>query len=258
MLRHLAFLVIGPRFLFALCFFFALCIASNAPARAEDGATRWRINNIPLDMPLDEALNGEFLEGIYQEKLHDRLMYSVLTEWPSYHIHSTLKSGGKLAEGDANQAVESDPRHEQMDLYFSSAADQRRVFWIRSRKPIEGAADEAGIAQVMQMVETSFGKPDRIVTTADWPGNAILIMVDPALGSAERAAILAALPDPLALGQDDIMDFWSMDLQRRAKILGPTFRGAIVMLTAFQGRLKGLQTELIDLGRAQTVFNLTN
>ncbi|MBK8160020.1 MAG: hypothetical protein IPK59_15045 [Rhodospirillaceae bacterium] len=246
MLRHLA------------CLLIALCIASNVPAHADDGATRWRINNIPLDMPLDDALNGEFLEGIYQEKLHDRLMYSVLTEWPSYHIHSTLKVGGKLAEGDANQAVESDSRHEQMDLYFSSAADQHRLFWIRTRKPLEGAADETGIAQVMQMVEGSFGKPDRIVTAADWPGNAILIMVDPALGSAERAAILAALPDPLALDHEDFLDFWSMDLQRRAKILGSNFRGAIVMLTAFQGRLQGLQSELLDLGRAQTVFNLAH
>ncbi|WP_303978019.1 hypothetical protein [Dongia mobilis] len=246
MLRHFVFFLI------------ALCLALSASAHADETATRWRINNIPLDMPLDEALNGEFLEGIYQEKLQDRLMYSVLTEWPSYHIHSTLKVGGKLAEIDAQQAVESDPRNEQMDLYFSSAADHRRLFWIRARKPIEGPADATGIAQTMQMVEASFGKPDRIVTAADWPGNAILIMVDPALGEAERSLMLAALPDPLTLGHDDFIEFWSMDLQRRAKLLGPNFRGAIVLLTAFQGRLQGLQTELLDLGRAQTVFNLAD
>jgi hypothetical protein len=38
--------------------------------------------------------------------------------------------------------------------------------------------------------------------------------------------------------------------------LGADFRGAIVLLIAFQGKLQAMQVELLDLKRAQTVFNL--
>src|SRR6185369_5506245 len=57
----------------------ALFAGGPAPALAAD---LWRIENIPLDMPLDEDLNGEYLEGIFQEKIGDRLQEGLLTEWP--------------------------------------------------------------------------------------------------------------------------------------------------------------------------------
>ena len=225
------------------------------PAAAE--TARWRINNIPLDMPLDDELDGEFLEGIYQEKLMDRLISSVLNEWPSYHINSTLKVGkGKVTQKDSAPGADTDPKNEQMELYFSSAADGHRIFWIRSRKPMNAPADAEGTAKTMALVESSFGKPDRVITEAERPGDAILIMVDPLLPADEQQKIKAALPDPLTLDHNDYVEFWSMDLQRRAKVLGPNFRGAIVLLIAFQGKLQSMQVELLDLKRAQTVFNL--
>lgn len=235
--------------------FLALTMTCALASTAAAETARWRINNIPLDMPLEEELNGEFLEGIYQEQLADRLISSVLNEWPSYHIQSTLKTS-KLAPADAVPGAERDLKHEQMELYFSSAADHRRIFWIRSRKPMDAPADAEGMAKTLALIEASFGKPDRIVTQADQPGDAILLIVDPSLPAAEQQAIKSALPDPLILSHSDYMDFWSMDLQARAKILGPNFRGAVVMLVAFQGNLQAMQVELLDLKRAQTVFNL--
>ncbi|MDY0872358.1 hypothetical protein [Dongia rigui] len=232
-----------------------LLAAQTTYAVAETG--RLKINNIPLDMPLNEELDGEYLEGIYQEKLNDRLITSVLNEWPIYHIDSTLKVGkGKVTKKDSVAGADTDPKNEQMQLYFSSAADQRRIFWIRTRKPMNAPADADGTAKSLAMIESSFGKPDRVITDAEMPGDAIVIIVDPQLPADQAQAIKAALPDPMTLSHDDYMSFWSMDLQARAKILGPNFRGAIVLLVAFKERLELMQTELLDLKRAQTVLNL--
>jgi hypothetical protein len=232
-----------------------LLAAQSTYAVADSG--RLKINNIPLDMPLNEELDGEYLEGIYQEKLSDRLITSVLNEWPIYHIDSTLKVGtGKVTKKDSVAGADTDPKNEQMQLYFSSAADQRRIFWIRTRKPMNAPADADGTAKSLAMIESSFGKPDRIITDAEMPGDAIVIIVDPQLPPDQAQAIKAALPDPMTLSHEDYMSFWSMDLQARAKILGPNFRGAIVMLVAFKDRLELMQTELLDLKRAQTVLNL--
>ncbi|MBI2256377.1 MAG: hypothetical protein HYU58_17270 [Proteobacteria bacterium] len=234
-----------------------LLAAQTGLAAADNG--RLKINNIPLDMPLNDELDGEYLEGIYQEKLMDKLISSVLNEWPVYHIDSTLKAGkGKVSKKDSVPGAEADPKNEQMQLYFSSAADQRRIYWIRSRKPMNAPADADGTAKSLAMIETSFGKPDRIVTDAEMPGDAIIIIVDPQLPADQAQAIKAALPDPMVLSHDDYMTFWSMDLQARARILGPNFRGAIVQLFAFKGRLESMQSELLDLKRAQTVLNLGN
>jgi hypothetical protein len=232
-----------------------LLAAQTTYAVADAG--RLKINNIPLDMPLNEELDGEYLEGIYQEKLNDRLITSVLNEWPIYHIDSTLKVGkSKVTKKDSVAGADTDPKNEQMQLYFSSAADQRRIFWIRTRKPMNAPADAEGTAKSLAMIESSFGKPDRIITDAEMPGDAIVIIVDPQLPADQAQAIKAALPDPMTLSHDDYMSFWSMDLQARAKILGPNFRGAIVLLVAFKDRLELMQTELLDLKRAQTVLNL--
>lgn len=232
------------------------------PALAQDAKGPWRINNIPLDLPLNDELNGEFLEGIYQEKLMDRLISSVLNEWPIYHIDSTLKAGpgsgvgGKLTKADSKPGADTDPNNEQMQLFFSSAADQNRIFWIRTHKPIKGVGDAAGIATLIQSIESGYAKADRVVTDAETPGNAILIIVDTSLPADDQARLRAALPDPLVLSHDDFVEFWSMDLQRRARILGKDFRGALAILNGFQGKLESLQVELLDLKRAQTVLNL--
>lgn len=238
------------RYVLTLLAFIAL---GAAPAFAQESPRPWRINNIPLDMPLEADLNGEYLEGIYQEKLMGRLIDSVLSEWPSYHIRSTLRSPGKV--GGTGEA--EDPGHERMELYFSSAADQRRLFWIRANRPLDGAGGTEGIANALAMIEQGFAKPDRVITDPERPGSAILIMVDRALAPADQDRLRASLRDPLTLSAAEFGDFWAMDLQARARILGPGFRGAIAILNAYQGKLLSLQLELLDLNRAQTVFNLT-
>ncbi len=233
---------------------FAMLLCA-APAATQDAAAQevgapWRINNIPLDIPLEGELNGEYLEGIYQEKLMDRLQSSILNEWPSYHIHSTLKiDKSKLPK--STLAVE-----EVMDLYFSSAADAHRLFWIRAHKPIAAPADAAGIAAMIGMIESNFAKIDRVITDAAMPGNAILVIVDTHLSPDEQARMRAGLPEPFILSHDDFTEFWSMDLQSRARVLGRDFRGAIVLLNSFNGQLQSMQTELLDLKRAQMVFVL--
>lgn len=238
-----------PRCVFVLL---ALLAFGATPALSQDSPRPWRINNIPLDMPVVDALNGEYLEGIYQEKLMDRLISSVLNEWPSYSIHSVLKSKGKVSSADKAD----DPGNERMELYFSSAGDGRRLFWIRASRPLDGADGTEGIAHALTMIEQGFAKPDRVITDPDWPGSAILIMVDRGLPPAEQDRLRAALKDPLVLSDAEFSDFWAMDLQQRAHILGPGFRGAIAILNAYQGQLRSLQLELLDLNRARTVFNL--
>jgi hypothetical protein len=75
--------------------------------------------NVPLDMPLDEPLDGEFLEGIYQEKLGDVLRDSVLIDAPIPHIESHFTDNREL------------------QLWFSSAEDGKRVFWARLGQSFE-------------------------------------------------------------------------------------------------------------------------
>jgi hypothetical protein len=236
-----------------LCLLALLLCAGPAAAQetsAQEVGAPWRINNIPLDIPLEGELGGEYLEGIYQEKLMDRLQSSVLNEWPSYHIHSTLKiDRSKLAK--SNPATE-----EAMDLYFSSATDAHRLFWIRTHKPMSAPADAAGIAAVIAMIENNFAKVDRVITDAAMPGNAILLIVDAHLPPDEQARMLAGLPEPFILSHDDFTEFWAMDLQSRARVLGRDFRGAIVLLNSYNGQLQSMQTELLDLKRAQLVFVL--
>jgi len=76
------------------------------------------------------------------------------------------------------------------------------------------------------------------------------------MAQAEQDRLRAALKDPLVLSDAEFSDFWAMDLQQRARILGPGFRGAIAILNAYQGQLRSLQLELLDLNRARTVFTL--
>lgn len=230
---------IGRRGVFALAG--AACCAAllagrGAPALA---AERWRIEDIPLDMPLDADLDGEYLEGIYQEKIGaERLVDSVLNEWPIYHMQSTLKGERKL------------------ELYFSSAADGRRIFWIRENRPLTGKNDPKTVDLAVQQVEAAFAPADRVIADPAGGGSVILLIADKALPPDSQKAMLAPIPNPLVLTADQFSRFWLMDLQERATLLGPDFRGAVVMLNVFQGKLTNTQAELIDLRRAQTVLNL--
>lgn len=215
-----------------------LCLAGAGAAQAGD---RWRIENIPLDMPLDNDLDGEYLEGIYQEKIGEaRLVDSVLNEWPIYHINSTLKGDRRL------------------ELYFSSASDGRRIFWIRESRPLNSSNDPKSIELAVQQIEAGFAPADRVISDPEASGSVILLVADKSLPPDSQKAMLDPIPNPLKLTTDQFSRFWLMDLQERATILGPEFRGAVIMINVFQGKPSNMQAELIDLKRAQTVLNLIN
>ncbi len=69
-------------------------------------------------------------------------------------------------------------------------------------------------------------------------------------------AVVAKLPKAAAIDPKDADSFWRADLRKWARMLGPDFRGIIIVLNAQGPKLMGETAELIDLGRARTVFNL--
>lgn len=213
----------------------ALAAASHL-ALAEE--PRQRVMNVPLDMPLDEPLDGESLEGIYQEKLVDVLLDSVLIEAPIPHIESRFTD------------------HRALQLWFSSAEDGRRVFWARLTQSIEGK--ELRPRDALANFEATFGKPDK---TAELKGDLgsfwILLKLDPRLPGARRAIILEQLDASFTPTPAEIADFGLADLRSRTKLLTPDYRGAVFFLTAVKGKVGSMQTDLIDMVRAQTVLNLT-
>lgn len=211
-------------------------LAASSFALAQE--PRQRVMNVPLDMPLNEPLDGEFLEGIFQEKLHDILKDSVLIESPIPRIESRF----------------TENRH--LELWFSSEQDGRRIFWARLTQGFEGRALKPEDA--LANFEATFGMPDK---TADLQGETgsfwILLKLDPRLPEARRATILKQLDASFRPTPVEIADFGLADMRSRAKLLTPDFRGAVFFLTAFKGQVGSMQTDLIDMVRAQTVLNLT-
>jgi hypothetical protein len=211
-------------------------VAASQLALAEE--PRQRVMNIPLDMPIEEPLDGEFLEGIYQEKLHDVLKDSVLIEAPIPHIESHFTENRTL------------------ELWFSSEEDGRRVFRAHLTQSFEGKdmKPEAALANF----EATFGKPDKIAQVkGELSRYWILLKLDPRLPEERRATILKQLDASFNPTPAEIADFGLTDLRSRAKLLTPDFRGAVFFLTAFKGKVGSMQTDLIDMVRAQTVLNLT-
>jgi|RhiMethySRZTD1v2_1073278.scaffolds.fasta_scaffold00069_12 hypothetical protein len=213
----------------------ALLAASHATLAEEP---RQRVMSVPLDMPLDDALDGEFLEGIYEEKLHDILKDSVLIEAPIQHIESHFTEDRYL------------------ELWFSSAEDGRRVFWAHLTQSFEGKdmKPEAALANF----EATFGKPDRIAEVkGELSRYWILLKLDPRLPEQRRATILKQLDASFKPTPDQIGAFGLSDMRSRVKLLTPDYRGAVFFLTAFKGKVASMQTDLIDMVRAQSVLNLT-
>ncbi|HKP26863.1 MAG TPA: hypothetical protein VJV39_23540 [Dongiaceae bacterium] len=199
---------------------------------------RQRVMNVPLDMPLDEPLDGEFLEGIYQEKLGDVLRDTVLIDAPIPHIESHFTENREL------------------QLWFSSAEDGKRVFWARLGQSFEGK--DLKPKDALANFEATFGKPDKIAEVkGELSSFWILLKLDPRLPEARRATILKQLDASFTPTPDQIADFGLTDLRSRTKLLTPDFRGAVFFLTSFKGKVGSMQTDLIDMVRAQTVLNLT-
>ncbi|HTY55895.1 MAG TPA: hypothetical protein VMB26_11865 [Candidatus Binataceae bacterium] len=219
---------------------------------ATTAVERWRIASVPLDMPLsdDEALDNQALEGLYQGDYGRRMTHNLggylggnvresgLNESPFYRINTTLKDGRKL------------------ELWFSSADDGHKTFGVYldtpwNDKPIKDfkqAADEAHAA---------FGKPDLAFAPADRSDSQkIEIFADRMMPKARYDAVIARLPKAAAMGKKEVDGFWESDLRNWARILGPDFRGAIVIFGLQKNKLVSEDVYLIDLVRAKTVFNL--
>lgn len=205
------------------------------PVAAEE--PRQRLMNIPLDIPLDDELDGEFLEGIYQEKLLPELKDSVLIETPIRHIESHFTEGRAL------------------QLWFSSREDGRRVFWAYLTQSFEGKEIKPETA--LANFEAIFGKPDVMrETKTDFSGSWILIKIDPRLSDQRRATIRNQLDAGFKPTPDQIGGFSFLDMRDRIALLGPDFRGAIFYFSAFKGKVGAQQTELLDMVRAHSVLNL--
>ena len=220
------------RLLLAAVALLSLC----GPVAAEE--PRQRVMNIPLDMPLDEELDGEFLEGIYQDKLLPELKDSVLIETPIQHIKSHFTDNRSL------------------ELWFSSREDGRRIFWAHLTQSF-GEGKESKPETALANFEAIFGKPDIVRDNqTDISGSWILLKIDPRLSDERRAAIQRQLEASFKPTPDQIGGFSFLDVRDRIKLLGPDFRGAIFSFSAFQGKVGAQQTELLDMVRAHSVLNL--
>jgi hypothetical protein len=84
------------------------------------------------------------------------------------------------------------------------------------------------------------------------------VIADRTMAKDRYAAVVARLPKPGQVDPKDAASFWDSDLQKWARVLGPDFRGAIVVFNPDpkSARLTSGQVHLLDLARARTVFNL--
>ncbi len=213
-------------------------------------AERWRLASVPLDMPMDDGLDDQALEGLYQGDygthmphnfggyLGGNVKSSGLTESPFWHIDTVLKDGRKL------------------ELWFSSAEDGRKIFGIHLETPwIEKPTIDA--SRALADVQAAYGKPDLdLPLPPDKGGQRIQVFVDRTVPQERYTAVAARLPAAGKMSAKDVEDFWRVDLRELARILGPEFRGAIVIIGADKGKLVSQQTMLIDLARARSIFNL--
>ena len=213
----------------------ALC-SMTGPSMAEQ--PRQRLMDVPLDMPLEDELDGEFLEGIYQEKLMSVLKDSVLIENPVQHIESNFTENRKL------------------ELWFSAREDGRRVFWAHLFQGFD-EGKESTPETALANFQGVYGKPDIVKVDKDETrGSWVLLKLDPRLPAERRAAILQRLEASFQPTPDQIGDFLFLDMRDRVKLLGQDFRGAIFYFSAFKNKVAGQNTELLDMTRANTVLNL--
>jgi len=215
-------------------------------------AERWRVASVPLDMPLDdtEALDNQALEGLYQGDygrdmphnlggyLGGNVKESGLRESPFDRINTKLKDGRNL------------------ELWFSSAEDGHKTFGVHLETPwIEKPTRD--FKPALAEVQAAFGKPDLEFSPPE-SGNSqhVEVFVDRTMPKPRYDTVIARLPKAEGLSKKDANDFWRSDLRNWARLLGPDFRGAIVILGAKKNKLVNEDASLIDLMRARTVFNL--
>src|SRR5208282_6636365 len=157
----------------------AIVIALQLLAGVAAAGSRWRILGVPLDMPVEDDLDGQYLEGIYEGDygthmannyggyIAGHLQESLLRELPFYHMNSTLKDG------------------RQLELWFSTKADGRKIFGVELHEIFEGKKAKDPAAATKD-AEAAFGKPDRVIASPAVPGQTILLFVDPNLPKEKR------------------------------------------------------------------------
>ena len=225
----------------------SLCLTN--PLLAAD---RLRLVSIPLDMPLsdEDSLDNQALEGLYQGDygkhmisnfagyLGDRVKSSGLNESPFYHIDTVLKDNYKL------------------DFWFSSASDGRKTFGVHLEM-LYTEQPKSGFKQTVGELEAAWGKPNRQLSSSTGKGlQQIWIFADRTMPKEHYDKVVAQLPTADKLKPTDVDNLWRNDLREWARILGADFRGAIAILSDYNGKLAGEQIVLIDLARARTDFNL--
>jgi hypothetical protein len=227
-----------------------LGVARAAPASA---AERWRLMSIPLDMPMDDryALDDQALEGLYQGDYGTHMAHnfggyigpnleeSGLNESPFYHIDSMLKDGRTF------------------ELWFSSAEDGQKVFGVRLTLPYDEKRYRSFV-EVLKEVETAYGNADLEFNPSDVPAQKIIVIADRTMPKDRYLTVLARLPKLDSISPKDRNSFWNADLRKYARVLGPDFRGVIVVLNqqSKTGKLISGEVQLLDLARARTVFTL--
>lgn len=139
-------------------------------------------------------------------------------------------------------------------MHFTNKEDGERIFWVRVNSgPLPaGARADA----VLPQLERQFGVADRLYVDAEGSGSVILLFVDKALPEDQRRRIAGNLPAPNAFTAEQFRTFWDMSLAERAQLLSVDFRGAIAVVNVWQGELRSLQTELLDLRGAATIYTL--
>ncbi len=199
---------------------------------------RPRLMQIPLDMPLEAELDGEYLEGIYQEKLAGELADSVLIEAPIARIESTFSEDRKL------------------QIWFTSIEDGRRAYWLRLSQSFPQAQPKAS-QELLDDFSARYGKPDLTLgKIGAEPGPIILLRIDPNLAEPRKAEARRALEERLRAEEKSLSAFWQMDMRQRARLLGPDFRGAILNFVDESGKTRSMTLELLDLASARSVLNL--
>ncbi len=233
------------RALVPMSLFLTLLWATSAMA-----AEHWRLVSVPLDMPLDQYdLDGQALEGLYQGDygtnmphnfggyLAHHVKTSGLEESPFYHIDATLRDGRTV------------------ELWFSSAEDGRKTFGVYFETPYSDKPIGT-LAAAVRQIEGAYGKPDLEFSPPSTPAQKIFVIADRTMDPARYKGVVARLPKPGAISAKDADSFWRADLRDRARILGPDFRGVVIVLNAKDLSLMGETAWLLDLARARTVFNL--
>ena len=217
----------------------AVCLAlASAPATAEERPARWRLASVPLDLPMDGGLDDQALEGLYQGAygtsfpsnfggaLGGRVKDSVLVQSPFWHIETKLEGERRL------------------QLWFSSAEDGRKVFGVRLSAPSAKARGGEASA-VLAELEAAYGKPDLALESPMGKAKQqILIFVDREMPQERREAVRARLPKPQDVASGDVGSFWQADLRDWARLLGPDFRGAAVVLMVTHTQVGDLEGEV--------------